>query len=153
GTAVVAFDAHADGEVYAIVSSGATLYAGGSFAHAGGASREHIAALDATGSATAWNPGSDGTVRQLGLFGTALVAAGSFHEIGGAERLSIAALDTTLLLDNALPWNPSLNRDADFLHVDASGFVFAGGSFNFYGSVLRQNLAAIDLLTGDLLPW
>lgn len=154
GLAVTAFNAAANGDVSALVLSGATLYVGGSFGQAGGASREHIAALDAaTGAASAWNPGADGDVDQLGIFGTALVAAGSFHEIGGAERLNIAALDTTRATDISLPWNPSLNRGADFLHVDAAGFVFAGGDFNFYGSVLRQNLAAIDLLTGDLLPW
>jgi hypothetical protein len=154
GAAVTAFNANVNGEVSALVLSGATLYVGGSFGQAGGASRAHIAAVDAAmGTATAWNPGSDGDVCQLGLFGTALVAAGSFHEIGGAERLNIAALDTSRTTDITLPWNPSLNRSADFLHVDAAGFVFAGGDFNFYGSVLRQNLAAIDLLTGDLLPW
>jgi hypothetical protein len=39
------------------------------------------------------------------------------------------------------------------LHVDAAGFVFAGGSFNYFGAVPRENLAAIDLATGGLLNW
>ncbi len=154
GAALPAFDAQANGEVFGLALAGATLYIGGTFGEAGGASRDHVAALDAsTGTATAWNPGADGDVSQVVLAGTALVVVGSFHEAGGAERLYIAALDTTAPTGGALPWNPSLNRDADFVYADPAGLVFAGGDFNFYGSVLRQNLAAIDLLTGDLLPW
>jgi hypothetical protein len=154
GAAVTAFDANANGAVSALAVGGATLFVGGTFGEIGGETRKHLAQLDATtGAATAWNPGANGHVEALALAGTALVAAGHFHEIGGAERLSVAALDTTSPTDMALPWNPSLNSSADMLYLDPAGHVFLGGHFHFFGAVLRENLAAIDLLTGDLLPW
>ena len=154
GLAETAFNANGNGSVSAMAVSGTTLFVAGSFGQMGGQDREHIAQLDVTsGGATTWNPGADGDVEDLALAGTALIVAGHFHHTGGAERLNLAALDTTRTTDIALPWNPSLNSSADFVHVDAAGHVFVSGDFNFFGAVLRENLAAIDLLTGELLPW
>lgn len=154
GAADAAFNANSNGNVSGLALSGSTLFVAGSFGQIGGQSREHIAALGAAdGVATTWNPGADGDVEAVQLAGTALVIAGDFEEVAGVERLRVAALDTTRVTDIALPWNPSLESSADFLHVDAAGLVFVGGPFNFYGAVKRQNLAAIDLFTGELLPW
>jgi len=151
GAADMAFDAAAGDDVNAIVVAGGALYAGGRFAQIGGASRSRIARLDPTsGAAAAWNPGADGEVEQLGVFGAALVVGGHFKTIGGLERLRLAALDTTGV---TLPWNPALSSSVDMVHVDAAGHVFAGGSFTHFGAVLRENLAAIDLRGGGLLPW
>ncbi|MDH4066006.1 MAG: fibronectin type III domain-containing protein, partial [Acidobacteriota bacterium] len=130
------------------------LFVGGSFGAIGGQSREHIAALGATdGAASAWNPGADGDVEAIALAGTTLVVVGHFEEIAGVERLRVAALDTTRVANIALPWNPSLETSAEAVHVDAAGHVFVSGDFNFFGAVKRQNLAAFDLLTGELRPW
>jgi hypothetical protein len=154
GLADTAFDAASDGDASALALSGTTLFVGGSFGHIGGQSREHIAQLNvADGNATSWNPGANGDVESLALAGTALVVAGDFDEVGGVERMYVAALDTTSATNIALPWNPSLNDGADFVHVDAAGHVFTSGAFTFFGAVERENLAAIDLLTGELLPW
>jgi len=154
GLADVAFDAGSDGPVSGLAVSAAGVFVGGSFGHIGGQGREHVAQLSATtGQATTWDPGADGDVEDVALFGTVLLVAGDFRQTGGAERLYLAALDTTRATDNALSWNPSLNRGADSLDVDAAGVVFVGGDFNYYGAVTRENLAAIDLLTGELLPW
>lgn len=154
GLADTAFDAASDDDVSSIALSGATLFAGGPFGHIGGQSREHLAQLNiADGSATAWNPGTNGDVDGIALAGTTLVVAGDFDEAGGADRLYLAALDTTSAAGAARPWNPSLNDGADFVHVDAAGHVFTSGAFTFFGAVARENLAAIDLLTGELLPW
>lgn len=154
GLADPAFDAASDGHVHAMAVSGTAVFVGGSFGQIGGQSRPHLAQLSAmTGVATAWNPGANGDVRDMALVDSVLVAAGEFTEIGGDERLYLAALDTARATDNVLSWNPSLNDGADMLEVDSSGVVFAGGSFNYYGAVRRQNLAAIDLLTGELSSW
>ncbi len=154
GAAAAAFNAQSSARVNSVVVSGATLFVGGPFSQIGGTSRSRLAQLDATtGAATTWNPGANAEVEQLGLFGTALIAAGHFTQIGGGERLRLAALSTTGTTDVALSWNPSLENSADMLHVDAAGFVFAGGSFNYFGAVPRENLAAIDLATGGLLNW
>jgi hypothetical protein len=154
GVAEAAFNANSDGTVSGLAVSAAGVFVGGSFGHIGGQSREHVAQLSAsTGAATAWNPDADGDVEDVALVGSVLLVAGDFQQVGGAERLYLAALDTTRATDNALSWNPALNDGADSLDVDASGVVFVGGDFNYYGAVRRENLAAIDLLTGELLSW
>ncbi|MEZ5418615.1 MAG: fibronectin type III domain-containing protein [Vicinamibacterales bacterium] len=154
GAAVSGFDAGSDATVTTIAVTATTVYVGGPFGQIGGASRSHLAALSATsGAATSWNPGANLDVEQIGLTGTTLVVAGHFTLVAGVERLRLAALDTTATVNPVLSWNPSLDSSADFLHVDAAGVVFAGGPFNYFGAVVRQNVAAIDLLRGELLNW
>ncbi|MGE4225915.1 MAG: hypothetical protein AB7I23_21420 [Vicinamibacterales bacterium] len=154
GAVDTAFDAAAGAVVNSVVVADGAVYVGGTFSQIGGASRARIARLDpASGAAAAWNPGADGEVEQLGVFGTALIVGGHFRTIGGLERLRLAALDTTAATAITLPWNPALSSSVDMVHVDAAGHVFAGGSFTHFGAVLRQNLAAIDLRAGGLLPW
>ncbi|MEZ5284732.1 MAG: hypothetical protein R2712_07990 [Vicinamibacterales bacterium] len=154
GAADTAFDADANGNVSALAVSGTTLFVGGSFGQIGGQSREHLAALaTASGSATAWNPAPGDDVHDLVLAGTALLVAGDFEEVGGEERLHLAALDTASLTNVVLPWNPSLDSSATSLALDAAGHLFVSGDFHFFGAVRRENVAAIDLLNGELLPW
>lgn len=154
GAALGAFDAQSDDDVHTLAVSGTTVFVGGPFAQIGGAARSRLAALSAaTGTATSWNPGANLDVEQIGLTGTTLVVAGDFTIIGGRERLRAAALDTTSTSNPVLSWNPSLDNPADFLHVDPAGTVFVGGSFNYFGAVVRQNVAALDLRRGELLNW
>jgi hypothetical protein len=154
GAADPAFNANSDGSVDALAVSAAGVFVGGSFGQIGGQDREHLAQLNAsTGLATAWNPGADGRVLDMALVGAALVIVGEFEQAAGEERLHAAALDTTVTTNAALPWNPSFERDVHNLDVDGNGVMFLGGDFHYYGAVKRQNLAAVDLLTGELLPW
>ena len=154
GQGVDAFNAQMTTDVKALAGNAATIFVGGDFTSAGGASRSRIAALDfATGGATAWNPGANGTIESLALSGTTLIAGGAFETIGGTERLYLAALDTTLASNFVQSWNPSMNDGVDFMAVDGAGTVFVGGDFTGFGAVRRDNLAAIDLQSAELLPW
>jgi hypothetical protein len=154
GGAVSAFNAQMSNGVKALAVGASTVYIGGLFTQAGGASRMRLAGLDlVTGLATPWNPGADGDIEDLALSGTTLFAAGSFEEIADTERLYLASFDTTRTTDSLLGWNPALNRAADMLHAEADGLVFVAGSFTAFGAIRRDNLAAIDLQRGDLLPW
>jgi hypothetical protein len=154
GAAAAGFDAGANGDVNAVLVSGGALYVAGAFGQIGGATRARIARLDlSTGVAATWNPGADGEVEQLGVFGGVVIAGGHFTRIGGQDRLRLAALDPAVETGITLSWNPSLSSSVDAMHVDAAGFVFASGSFTHFGAVPRENLAAIDLRSGGLLPW
>lgn len=154
GVATPGFDAQATTAVSALAVTGTTVFVGGSFSQMGGASRANLAQLDAaSGAATSWNPGANGDVHRLALSGTTLVAAGQFTEIGGEERLRLGALTTSGVTGLVQSWNPSLDSGADTLSIDASGTIFVGGSFNYFGAVPRVNAAALDLRVGSLLPW
>jgi hypothetical protein len=57
--------------------SGSTVYVGGGFTTVGGAGRNNIAALDSTGTATAWNPNANSSVRDVEVSGSTVYVAGS----------------------------------------------------------------------------
>lgn len=154
GAAVLAFDANADDDVVTLATAGGAVFVAGGFNNIGGAPRRYLARLDpATGQASSWNPGVDGEVDRLTVTGGALIVAGWFRAVGGVDRLNLAALDATSASPVVLSWNPSLSGRVEALHVDAAGFVFASGQFTHFGAVPRQNLAAVDLRSGGLLPW
>jgi hypothetical protein len=139
------------GGVHAIVPSGAEVYVGGDFDSIGGASREGIAALDATtGKATSWNAHLNGSVYAAALARGSLFLGGSFSAAGGASRLNAAALD--LVTGRASPWAPDPAGDVYALAPSAGRFALAG-RFTGMGGVARTNLAAIDLTTDQPTPW
>ncbi|MFO1372339.1 MAG: hypothetical protein U1F42_08060 [Candidatus Competibacteraceae bacterium] len=76
-----------------LVSSGKTVYAGGSFTTIGGQARNGIAALNSsTGVAIPWNLNADGGVSALAVAGKAVYAGGNFTLINNVPRSSFAAL-------------------------------------------------------------
>jgi beta-propeller uncharacterized protein DUF5122 len=79
--------------VYALATSGSTVYAGGNFSRIGGQARSSIAALDAaTGHATAWNPGVDDIVTAFAVSGSTVYVGGAFTTIGGLAAPGVARI-------------------------------------------------------------
>ncbi len=140
--------------VNAIVPGGTTVLLAGSFAAVGGQPRACLAKVDAgTGAATAWNPGADGPVRALQVVGQTVYVGGGFSVAGGLPRPGLAAVD----LSTGAPrfWDPAAQGDVYALAV-ASGVtdrIAVGGGLMSLGAVTRQNLAAIDIATGEVTPW
>lgn len=117
--------------VMSLAVNGTAVYAGGSFATIGGASRNSIAALDAiTGNATSWNPNTIGDVNCLTILGTNVFAGGYFTGIGGQNRNNIAALD--IATGTATSWNPDANEQVDALAANGTT-VYASGMFTGIG--------------------
>ena len=130
--------------------SGTTVYAGGEFASLGGAERNNLAALDATGNLLAWNPNAHSEVTALAVSGTTVYAGGGFIFVGGTERNNLAALDAST--GNLLAWNPNANGGVYALAVSGTT-VYIGGFFTTVGGTTRNRLAALDASTGSLLAW
>ena len=140
-----------DGAVRAIAVSGNRIYIGGDFTHvrapgapAGGAVRNHLAALDATtGALLPWNPNANGRVLALQMKpgGRTIYAGGTFTGIGGRPRLRIAAIATHG--GTARRWNPRAGARVDAIAVTRRR-VYIGGAFASVGGVRRHGLAAIS---------
>ena len=119
----------------------------------------HIAAIDAaTGEATSWDPSANNPVTSLRVSHQTVYAGGWFTSIGGQRRSGIAAIDATT--GDATSWNPGAFPPASGApsgHVDAvtvSGrTVYVGGDFSKVGGQHRDNLAAIDAVTGEATSW
>ncbi|MBD0255853.1 MAG: T9SS type A sorting domain-containing protein [Cytophagales bacterium] len=151
-----AWNPDADNYVSSLAVSGNTVYAGGIFTSIGGQNRTSIAALDAsTGRATAWNPGGSGNVKALVVAGNLLYAGGGFDKIGGQSRFCIAALDLTT--GAATAWNPGMGEGNAAYSINAVAVgaktVYVGGTFQNIGGRVRNNIAAIDAVTGQPTAW
>ncbi|MCX7019414.1 MAG: fibronectin type III domain-containing protein [Candidatus Sumerlaeota bacterium] len=138
---------NANSAVRALAVSGTTVYAGGNFNGAssiGGQTRNHIAALNATGTGTAttWDPNAGNTVYALAVSYPMVYAGGIFMTISGQTRNCIAALDATVNTNNATAWNPNANNTVRALAVSGDGsMVYAGGAFDTIGGASRTYFA------------
>ncbi|MDD3735366.1 MAG: PQQ-binding-like beta-propeller repeat protein, partial [Candidatus Pacebacteria bacterium] len=143
-------------DALAVSSDGKTLYVGGYFTFIGGKKRNNIAALDAsTGEVNeGWNPGANDAVRALAVSrdGETLYVGGDFTSIGGKKRNGIAALDasTGKVIEG---WNPDANGiSVDALAVSSDGkTLYVGGNFSKIGGKERDNIAALDASTGEVI--
>ena len=148
-----------DDDVNAITPAGPLVYVGGDFSKIAGVPRGRIAAIDAaTGQATSWGPRAHDIVRAIAVVGQTINVAGDFSRIGGAERNGLAAIDA--VTGKANSWNPEpvYSRHPDetavaLLAITGSTVVVGGDFFDRIGGAPRDRLAAIDAVTGRVLPW
>lgn len=106
-----------------------------------------------------WNPGADSTVRVVRYitsdFSPDVIVAGDFTTIGGETRSNIARVSWD---GNVTSWNPSIAGTQSSVHTISlasldAGTIFIGGNFESVGSESRNNLAAIDVVTGTPTSW
>jgi hypothetical protein len=115
--------------------SGATVYAGGAFTTIGGQPRYFIAALDANGIATNWNPNADDWVNTIAVSGDTVYAGGYFTAIGSPTQNIgyLVALDSSANVLQDTTWE-QLGAYGTVNTLVASGSsLYVGGSFTSIG--------------------
>ncbi len=147
----------ANGRIHDFVVNNNILYTAGLFTTIGGATRNYIAALNPLNAiANSFNATADGIVRTLAISNGNIVVGGDFASIGGQARSRIAALNfrtgvatswnPTIIGEKLI--NPNINTIATFGNT-----MYAGGTFYSVSALTRNNAAAIDATTGQILPW
>lgn len=142
-----------DGQVYATLVVGNTLFVGGSFSHAqtrAGASvtRGDLAAFDVSSGALlgSWSANANGTVRSLASDGSFLYVGGTFTSIGGVSQSRLARVSLgTGATDTA--FRPKVSGGVYALQV-GGGSVYAGGNFTYSGGQPQSFLAKFTAATG-----
>lgn len=149
GTAT-SFNPIADSTVWALATSGSTVYVGGNFTLIGLQPRNYIAALNADGTATSFNPNANGVVLALAMSGSTLYTGGGFTTIGGQPRNHLAALNVADGV--ATSFNPSPNGDnfdsSVFALAVSGSTLYAGGGFTSIGGQPRNAIAGLNTADG-----
>jgi fibronectin type III domain protein/beta-propeller uncharacterized protein DUF5122 len=137
-------------------STQAAVYLGGSFTHASGQARNHMAAFDENGVLTSFNAPVDVAPTALAVNGTSVFIGGVGAE-GGQVRHGLAAVKPDTGADqpgfaptisgNLVP--PTAVRSI----VTSGGSVYIGGRFTSVNGKPRNNLAAVDANNGGTLDW
>jgi len=161
--ALLPFDAEIDpgSFVNALALTGDTLYVGGSFDMVGTESRVGVAAVNKlTGAPYDWDPAPDRGTEELyvldhpGFPGGVVFVGGNFDFIGGVFRPGLAAVSRTT--GEVFPWNAFLQESfSRAVHTIAvsGNTMFVGGTFSGSRDDRSSNLVAVDVATGDDLPW
>jgi trimeric autotransporter adhesin len=156
-----------DGTIGALLLCSNALYAGGTFTNANGQPRRCVAAFDAgTGELTPWNPDAHAfpepvnplpTVYALAALGNQIYVGGWFNTLGRQPRSSLAAVnlsngDATSFRAEVLD-QPMVNGGYVYALAVWENRLYVAGYFDEVGGQARNNLAAVDALTGRSLPW
>ena len=141
----------ANGDVWSIVVSGSSVYAGGSFYTMGDSTRYYAAAIDAsTGTVTAWNPDFDLMVWTIVANSSDIFVGGDMTMADTQTRNNIAAFNLTT--GAVTSWNP--DASSEVLAILPSGpKIYVGGEFSGIGGQTRNSVAALDTLTGAATSW
>ena len=149
--AIATWNPGADDNVRALALNGTTLYVGGDFVTLGGATRNHLGAINAaTGNLLGWDPDADDYVYALGVRSGTVYAGGDFSTIGGTTRNRIAAIDAVSGAPTS--WNPNGNGAVWTLTFSGSA-LYVGGSFSNIGGASRNKIAALNINTGSAFSW
>lgn len=140
-------------------------YIGGEFTGVGGKPRSCLAQVLADGSVSDWNPSVTGSpgyitppaVGALAVRGNRVYVGGAFRAIGGLPRSRLGCVDART--GEVLDWNDTgpdtLGYVVGYVRALAihENTVFVGGGFGEIGGQVRNSLAAMDAITGEVRPW
>ncbi len=132
---------------------GNTIYFTGYFTTIGASARNGLAAVDATsGALSAWAPDPNSSVSSLAANATNIFLGGYMNGMNWVNRPDGFALfdDAT---DQAWPFQFDLNGGVVYTIAVKDNILYIGGQFSAINKSARRNLAAIDLATGNVLPW
>ena len=136
-----------NGEVRCIARSGGQVFIGGLFTRCDKADRVNLASVDmSTLRVTDWQPVVPGEVLSLVSDGHALF-------VGGA---GVAAFDVAT--GSRLPFDARVNQGSAAIPevwamTLSAGTLRLGGGFGNLGAITRSNVAAVDAVSGAVLPW
>jgi hypothetical protein len=158
GTLDLNWNPMADDEVIGLALSPdeATVYAGGRFVTVAGATHERLVALDATTGVPdpLWAGSASKPVRALDVGNGRLYFGGDFDVANARTRGRLAAVDlATGAIDEN--WAPTADDTVRALAVAVDGSrVYLGGEFDSISGTTRQEIAAVDAVSGALdIPW
>ncbi|MCA9579815.1 MAG: hypothetical protein KC668_30515, partial [Myxococcales bacterium] len=146
-----------DDTVRAIAVSDTTTYVAGAFTALGSGTfttpRRRLAAFDASGALTPWNPDADGAVHALALGPDAVYVGGAFTALSSSLIVPVSRprLAAVTFGGVVLPLRASVVGQVDAL-AWAGGRLMVGGTFLSIDGELRDHIGAFES-DGTLSSW
>lgn len=151
---LTSFSGYATGQVRHLEKYEDSLVVGGSFYQLNGQYRYGIGSYDlTTGNLNDWTISCSG-IENFTIVDDYIYAVGGIGQIAGQPRVRAGKFKYGSSFPD--PWDPSFSSANSYLNAVASNGsrVYIGGYFANLGTVPGfENLAAIDLTTGDTLNW
>ncbi|HEX6889301.1 MAG TPA: hypothetical protein VF141_01365, partial [Chryseolinea sp.] len=139
--------------VYDMSIAGNTLYFAGYFDSVNALPRANVAAVDATsGVLQNWAPRPNESLNSINATAASVFMGGYMNGVNWVSRNEGFALfdDAT---DQVWPFQLDLNGGVVNTIAVKDNVLYIGGQFVAINKTPRNNLAAIDLTTGQILPW
>lgn len=139
--------------VSGLAVSGTTLYIAGYFDTVNSQPRSNVAAVDvSTAALQNWAPSPTSGTSIIYPTASGIFIGGDMNGVNWVNRNEGFALfdDAT---DQAWPFQFDLNGGVVNTIAVKDGILYIGGQFVAINKTPRRNLAAIDLATGQVLPW
>jgi hypothetical protein len=158
---ILAWNPDPNAGVQAVHASGGSVWAGGDFYRIGGAPAMQVAQLDAASGLqlAGFHPGAGtpGPTRSVFLQpdGKLLVGGGQFNWVGkaGVGRNNLLRLNADGSLDLAFDPATGTVQPSIFEFAVSGSNVYIAGGFTEMGGQPRNNLAAVDIVTGIATSW
>lgn len=131
---------------------GSTRFIAGSFTSVNTSPATNLAMLDTSSGDLLWAGDVNGAVNSSAVVGDFLYIAGAFSLVQGQPRAGLARYVLTSGTPILDAWTLDTNAAVGVLQVDASGGVYAGGSFTVIGGQARAYGAYITS-SGTLGAW
>jgi hypothetical protein len=158
--ALLPWNPGASGAVFALASSGNTIYVGGSFSKLGTSTRSRIGAVDATSGAvlSGFKPKLDAAVNSIAVGAGVVYAGGAFTTANGIARASLAAFDASTG-SLSTTWAPAAGGNSSTTPTvttvrmsSSGGLVYVGGGFTTIDGASQNHIAALSAANGSPSP-
>lgn len=144
-----------DGDVYASVISGTTMYLGGTFTQLSEWTGSGVP-ISLTSGLQSW-PNPLSRARVSGYIETVIsdgnggyFIGGGFSDVNGVVRNNLAHI----LADGSVSsWNPNVNSNVKTMAINGGTLYVGGGFYMVNGNIPRKSLAAFNLVNGALTNW
>lgn len=148
-----------DGQINTMVVTNGVAYVGGDFRYVGPDSGGGVGLDLTTGNPVANLPRVEGAVYAVAADGGGgRYIGGLFSMVGGVQRKNLAHILADGSVDTQ--WHPDaggfgVNGELEGVHALAvsDNLVYVGGLFTSISGAARNNLAAVDAVTGSAAPW
>jgi hypothetical protein len=131
------------------------LFVGGQFKLVDNTRRNNACSFDMTsGMLTSWDPSCGAEVDDFCKTSWGICIAGRFPCINTIDRWQLAALDLSSRTFTPLQLTPGSIAQGQFHSMQvSSNRIYLGGTFDYINNQPRNGFAALNIQTGNLLPW